>query len=66
MRWMEDIKDKPPLFYNFAQSQNQLNSIFLIYSFVHLKNLDSILTGKGLCITYIYFVSKDYTFKKKI
>lgn len=59
MGWMEDIEDKPPLFYDFAQSQHQLNSIFLKYSFVHLKNLDSILTGKGAYIAYIHFVSKD-------
>lgn len=35
------------------------SAIFLIYLSVHVKNLDSIVTGKESCIPYIYFVSKN-------
>lgn len=35
------------------------SAIFLIYPSVHLKNLDSTVTGKESCIPYIYFASKN-------
>lgn len=66
MGWMEDIEDKPPLFYNFTQSQHK-SQLHLSYLFIcpfkefgFYTNRENVMYPCLFCFKELNYFSKDF------